>query len=133
MHSIRECNWPTWKRRGEATTLKIVQSRFLYVVHFYTTFYPKIYDKGMGKNEPNLFHFIYLCLLHFVAKKILERYKETKEITYIKRGKLGYLRPVSQKFGVPQFISSQRRGSKPSNFAIFLVLLTLKSCQKISV
>ena len=26
------------------------------------------------------------------------------------------------------FISSQRRGSKPSNFAILLVFLTLKAC-----
>ena len=30
------------------------------------------------------------------------------------------------------FISSQRRGSKPSNFAILLVFLTLKTCKKIS-
>ena len=30
------------------------------------------------------------------------------------------------------FISSQRGGSKPSNFAILLLFLTLKSCQKIS-
>ena len=29
------------------------------------------------------------------------------------------------------FISSQRRGSKPSNFAILLVFLTLKICSKI--
>ena len=31
------------------------------------------------------------------------------------------------------FISSQRRGSKPSNFAILLVFLILKTCKKISV
>ena len=30
------------------------------------------------------------------------------------------------------FIASQRGGCKPSNFAILLVVLTLKSCQKIS-
>ena len=30
------------------------------------------------------------------------------------------------------FISSQRRGSKPSNFAILLVFLILKTCKKIS-
>ena len=45
--------------------------------------------------------------------------------------------PVSQKsrkfsglFRVPQFsfVSSQRRGSKPSNLAILLVFLTLKTC-----
>ena len=30
------------------------------------------------------------------------------------------------------FISSQRRGSKPSNFAILLVFLILKTCQKVS-
>ena len=29
------------------------------------------------------------------------------------------------------FISSQRRGSKPPNFAILLVFLTLRTCQKI--
>ena len=30
------------------------------------------------------------------------------------------------------FISSQRRGSKPSNFAILLIFLVLKTCKKIS-
>ena len=50
-------------------------------------------------------------------------------------------RPVSQKsrnfsglfrvYRIP-FISSQRRGSKPSNFAILLVFLTLKTCSKIN-
>ena len=30
------------------------------------------------------------------------------------------------------FISSQRRGSKPSNFAILLVFLKLKTCSNIS-
>ena len=30
------------------------------------------------------------------------------------------------------FISSQRRGSKPSNFAILLIFLMLKTCKKIS-
>ena len=30
------------------------------------------------------------------------------------------------------FVSSQRRGSKPSNFAILLIFLILKTCKKIS-
>ena len=30
------------------------------------------------------------------------------------------------------FLSSQRRGSRPSNFAVFLVFLVLKTCKKIS-
>ena len=46
------------------------------------------------------------------------------------------LGPVSQKSrnfsGLLRVISSQRRGSKPSNIAILLVFLPLKTCEKIT-
>ena len=53
-----------------------------------------------------------------------------------KRGTWGLFLKSPETFRVSSgatipFISSQRRGSKPSNFAVLLIFLTLKTCKKI--
>ena len=53
-----------------------------------------------------------------------------------KRGTWGLFLKSPETFGVSfgchySLISSQRRGSKPSNFAVLLIFLTLKTCKKI--
>ena len=72
---------------------------------------------------------VVLLRMAFRARKVLG--------TFEKRAPGACFSKVPKLFGpisgttIP-FISSQRRGSNPSNFAILLIFLILKACKKIS-
>ena len=61
----------------------------------------------------------------------------SKSFTVVKSSDLGAVSPSPETFrhisnAIIPFIASQRRDSKPSNFAVLLVFLTLRTCNKIS-